>query len=210
MSNSAAPLFPMFVKLAGRPCIVVGGGSIAAAKVESLLASGARVTVVSPQLTPALYHEQRQGDIMWVARKFEAGDLDGAFLAIAATADDAVNELVYRECERRGILCNAVDQPPRCHFYFPAVMQRGDLQIAISTAGKSPSLARRLRQEFEAQFGPEYGEWLQWLGEVRQSLMERGLSFERRKRLLAWLARRESLERWRNRVRRARAWQEAA
>ena len=196
MSHAKPLLFPMFVKLAGRRCVVVGGGTIAESKVESLLASGARVTVVAPELTAGLGSQQRLGQFQWYARRFEACDLVGAFLVIAATSDDAVNEQVYREAERRGILCNAVDQPARCHFYFPSVVQRGDLQIAISTAGQSPSLAQRLRKELEAQFSPEYGEWVQWLGEVRGRLMARAVSFEARKRVLGFLARRESFERW--------------
>jgi len=210
MNASSAALFPMFVKLAGRRCLVVGGGPIAEAKVESLLAAGARVTVVSPALTEKLHRLQRQGAFDWYARRFEACDLQKAFLVIAATSDDATNDAVYREADRTGILCNAVDQPPRCHFYFPAVVQRGDLQIAISTAGRSPSLAQRLRKEFEAQFGPEYSEWVKWLGEAREALMERKLAFHARKRLLAYLARRESFERWRAAQRHKTALREAA
>jgi precorrin-2 dehydrogenase / sirohydrochlorin ferrochelatase len=192
-----SPLFPIFVKLADRPCLVVGGGTIAEAKVESLLTAGAAVTVISPKLTEQLDVRLSQKAFGWIPRRFEPWDLEGAFLVIAATSDDAVNDLVFREAQRRGVLCNAVDQPARCDFYFPAVVQRGDLQIAISTAGHSPSLAQRLRKDFEAQFGPEYADWLQWLGAVRQSLMARGLSFQVRKRLLGYLARRESFQRWR-------------
>jgi len=210
MSAAAPGLFAMFVKLAGRNCVVIGGGDVAESKAQSLLAAGAKVTVISPDLTSRLAHKQRLGAIRWCARTFEPCDLEGAFLAIAATSDDAVNELVYRECERRGILCNVVDQPPRCHFYFPALVQRGDLQIAISTAGKSPSLAQRLRKEMEKQFGPEYRDWLMWLGEVRKALMTRRLSFERRRRLLALLVRQESFEHWREMVRDERALTEAA
>lgn len=210
MSAAAPLLFPMFVKLDGRRCVVVGGGPIAESKVESLLAAAASVTVVSPALTEKLELLQQQGVFDWHARRFEASDLQDAFLVIAATSDDATNDAVYREADRRGILCNAVDQPPRCHFYFPAVVQRGDLQIAISTAGRSPSLAQRLRMEFETQFGPEYAEWLRWLGAVRQALMERRLAFRTRKRLLAYLARRESFERWRAAQQHKTALREAA
>ena len=210
MSASSSALFPMFVKLDGRRCVVVGGGPIAESKIESLLAAGARVTVVSPALTERLERLQRQGAFDWHARRFEASDLQQAFLVIAATSDDATNDAVYREADRLGILCNAVDQPPRCHFYFPALMQRGDLQIAISTAGRSPSLAQRLRKEFEVQIGPEYSEWVRWLGEVREALMERKVAFRTRKRLLAYLARRESFERWRAAQQHKTALREAA
>jgi precorrin-2 dehydrogenase/sirohydrochlorin ferrochelatase len=195
--SHVAPLFPMFVKLEGRRCVVVGAGQIAEAKVTSLLEAGAKVTVIAPRATAALSRLHRAGAIQWYSREFESRDLEGAFLAIAATADDSVNESVYRECDRRGILCNAVDQPPRCHFYFPSVVQRGDLQIAISTSGQSPSLAQRLRRELEEQFGPEYGDFVRWLGEIRQSLMAQKFSFEHRRQLMGILAGRDSFERWR-------------
>ncbi len=210
MSTPHASLFPMFVKLSGRRCVVVGGGTVAETKVESLLASGADVTVVSPKLSASLAQQERLGSFAWKARRFNPSDLDGAFLIIAATSDDGVNELIFREADRRGILCNAVDQPPRCHFYFPAVVRRGALQIAISTAGLSPSLAQRLRKELEAMFGPEYEEWLRWLGAVREALMKRKLDFGTRKRLLAYVARRESFERWRAARTSKRALQVAA
>ncbi len=210
MSTSTPALFPMFVKLSGRRCVVVGGGVVAESKIDSLLTSGGIVTVISPTLTPSLKRHEQQESFMWIARRFESADLDGAFLVIAATSDDATNELVFREAERRGILCNAVDQPPRCHFYFPAVVRRGALQIAISTAGLSPSLAQRLRKQFEVEFGPQYGEWLLWLGAVREALMQRGLDFGTRKRLLAYITRPESFERWRASREHERVLQEVA
>ena len=210
MTTSSPALFPMFVKLEGRRCVVVGGGPIAESKVESLLASCASVTVVSPALTETLERLQRLGAFAWYARRFEATDLPGAFLVIAATSDDATNDAVYREADRAGILCNAVDQPPRCHFYFPAVVRRGALQIAISTAGLSPSLAQRLRKELEAQIGPEYEEWLGWLGKIRAALMDRGLEFATRKQLLARFASREVFDRWQLSRKRRHAQQEAA
>lgn len=194
--SHAAPLFPMFVKLAGRRCVVVGGGPVAEGKVESLITAAARVTVVSPGLTEKLERLHRRGEFEWHARRFVVSDLDSAFLVIGATSDDGTNEAVYREADRKSILCNAVDQPARCHFYYPAVVRRGDLQIAISTAGQSPSLAQRLRKELEAQFSPEYGRWVRWLGMVRQALMARKLAFRTRQRLLGYLSRHESFERW--------------
>jgi precorrin-2 dehydrogenase/sirohydrochlorin ferrochelatase len=208
--TTAPDLFPMFVKLAGRSCVVVGGGSIAATKVEALLHAGAHITIVSPTLTARLDKLQLEGRLAWIPRRFQPCDVNGAFLVIAATPDDRVNELVFREAERCGILCNAVDQPPRCNFYFPAVVRRGPLQIAISTNGLSPSLAQRLRKEFERSFGPEYGEWLVWLGVVREALMQRKLDFTVRKRLLAYLTRPESFDRWRAANFGKRALREAA
>jgi precorrin-2 dehydrogenase/sirohydrochlorin ferrochelatase len=197
MSNSNASLFPMFVKLEGRRCVVVGGGAIAESKVESLLTSGASVMVVSPTLTENLAEQERRGLFAWKACEFQVQDMDGAFLVIAATSDEEVNELIFSEADRRGILCNAVDQPQRCHFYFPSVVRRGALQIAISTSGLSPSLAQRLRKDFEAEFGSEYEEWLAWLGRVRAAMMERGADFETRRRVLGRIASSEVFDRLR-------------
>jgi precorrin-2 dehydrogenase/sirohydrochlorin ferrochelatase len=117
------------------------------------------------------------------------------FLVVAATSSCVTNALVYREADRRGILCNAVDQPQESHFYYPAVVDRGALQIAISTTGLSPSLAQRLRKELEVQFGPEYERWVEWLGRVRSALMSRGSNFESRRRILGRLASREVFDR---------------
>lgn len=210
MNTPNPSLFPMFVKLAGRRCVVVGGGRIAESKVESLLTSGASVTVVSPTVTESLAEQAHRGSFVWKPREFEVPDLDGAFLVIAATSDEEVNELIFREADRRGILCNVVDQPLRCDFYFPAVVRRGALQIAISTAGLSPSLAQRLRKDFEAEFGPEYEEWLAWLGRVRAALMERGADFDTRRRVLARLASREVFDRLRVATNRKRVQRGAA
>ena len=117
------------------------------------------------------------------------------FLVVAATSSFEANASVYREADRRGILCNAVDQPEQCHFYYPAVVDRGPLQIAISTAGLSPSLAQRLRKELEIEFGPEYERWVEWLGRVRSALMSKGSDFETRRRILGRLASREVFDR---------------
>jgi siroheme synthase-like protein len=163
-------LFPIFVKLQGRLVVVVGGGEIAAGKIEGLLRAGARVRVIAPEVHASFAEPIRSRKIEWLPRKFVAGDLDGATLVIAATSAAGVNASVFREAEARGILCNAVDDIENCHFYYGSIVQRGDLQIAISTNGKSPALAQRLRQELEQQFGPEYEVWLEWLGAARELL----------------------------------------
>ena len=189
-------LFPMFVKLAGRRCLVVGGGKVAEGKAESLLTSGAAVVVVAPEVTDkiaAWAYEQR---LVWHTRRFQPSDLDGSFLVIAATGADALNESVFREAGVRGILCNAVDEPERCHFYYPAVVRRGRLQIAISTSGLSPALASRLRQELEQQFGPEYERWLEELGAMRRETLARRTDAHGRNRLLRRLASRQGYERF--------------
>lgn len=170
MSHSDPPLFPMFVKLAQRRCLVVGATALAEPKIESLLAARAEVLVVATRATPRVQQWALERKIRWEARAFEAGDLSGAFLVVAATSSSPTNQTVYDEARARGILCNAVDDPKRCDFYYPAVVRRGRLQIAISTAGASPALAQRLRRQLEQQFGPEYEAWLDWLNEYRNSL----------------------------------------
>ena len=195
MSAQQPTLFPIFLKLEGKSCLVVGGGPIAEGKIAGLLRSGARVTVVSPEVTASLAALAESRAVDWKRRNFEFADLDGAFLVVAATSSFETNALIYQEANRRGILCNAVDQPEQCHFYYPAVVDRGPLQIAISTAGLSPSLAQRLRKDLEVQFGREYERWVEWLGRVRSALMSQGSDFETRKRILGRLASREVFNR---------------
>src|SRR5271165_2575227 len=195
MSAQHPSLFPIFLKLEGKACLVVGGGVVAEGKIAGLLRSGARVTVVSPDLTVALAGYAHSSAIHWKQRNFEVGDLDGVFLVVAATSSFEANAFIYYEADRRGILCNAVDQPQQCHFYYPAVVDRGPLQIAISTAGLSPSLAQRLRKELEIEFGPEYERWVEWLGRVRSALMGKGSNYESRRLILGRLASREVFDR---------------
>jgi precorrin-2 dehydrogenase / sirohydrochlorin ferrochelatase len=187
-------LFPMFLKLEGRSCLVVGAGKIGESKIRSLLIAGAKVRVIAPRATPAVEAWERAGVLTWQAREFEAANLDSIFLVVAATSSIDVNDQVYREAQRRQILCNVVDDPERCDFYYPAVVRRGDLQVAISTAGKSPALAQRLRREFAAQLAPVYAGWIEELGRVRKQLFGRKLDPEHRRKLLHELATRESFE----------------
>lgn len=190
-------LFPLFLKLQGRLAVVVGGGSVAEGKIPSLLAAEARVRVIAPQATERIAAWAREGSVNWTAKKFEPVDLDGAFLVIAATSAAGVNEQVYREADTRGILCNAADDPEHCHFYYSAVVRRGDLQIAISTNGKSPALAQRLRQELEAQFGAEYEAWLESLGFWREILLAGSGDAEEKRRALHFLASAQEFEKFR-------------
>lgn len=187
-------LFPIFVKLAGRLVLVVGGGNIAEAKIPGVVTAGARVRLIAPSITPRIAEWVRFGKVDWLPKEFEPTDLDDAFLVIAATSAPGVNEAVFLESELRGIFCNAVDDIEHCHFYYGAVVQRGDLQIAISTNGKSPFLAQRLRQEFEAQFGPEYETWLEWLGAAREALRAKSPSSGTTAKLLRELASRPMFE----------------
>lgn len=187
-------LFPMFLKLEGRRCLVVGAGSVGQPKIRSLLVARAQVRVIAPQASEAVKGWARAGVIQWEAREFQISDLDGVFLVVAATASRDVNEAIFREARRRNILCNVVDDPEHCDFYYPAVVRRGDLQFAISTGGHSPALAQRLRQELEAQFAPEYAGWVEDLGAVRQQLFASRITPEVRRLLLHEIASREGFE----------------
>src|SRR6266849_1550553 len=145
-------LLPIFVKLRGRLVVVVGGGAVAEGKIEGLLAGEGRVLVVAPQVTPVIAQWIARGKVEWRAKTFAPAALDGAYLVIAATSAAGVNAAVFREADAQGILCNAVDDIEHCHFYYGSVIQRGGLQIAISTNGRSPALAQRLRLQLEKQF----------------------------------------------------------
>ncbi len=166
-------VYPIGLNLSGRPCLVVGGGEVALRKVEGLLAVGARLRVISPGLHPELAGMAREGRIQWEARPYRSGDLAGHFLIVAATDDQDVNEAVFREGESRGQLVNVVDDPPRCNFILPAVVRRGSLCLAVFTGGKSPMLSRRIREQLEGQFGPEYGDLIDLLGVARSAVLER-------------------------------------
>jgi precorrin-2 dehydrogenase / sirohydrochlorin ferrochelatase len=186
--KQAAKLFPMFLKLAGRPCLVVGAGTIAEAKIASLMEAGARVRVVAPKATPEVHSWALYTKIEWEDRRFRPDDLEGMFLVVAATDSTELHRQIFEEATRRGVLCNIVDVPELCDFYYPAVVQRGALQIAISTAGHSPALAQRLRKELEEQFGPVYEVWLEHLGQARDEISATRLDPEERKRRLHALA----------------------
>lgn len=187
-------MFPMFLKLEGRQCVVVGAGPIADGKIGSLLDAGASVRVVAPQAVQAIQKRAKNGTIDWYCRGFEPHDLDGAFLVITATSSPEVNAQVFQEARKRNVLCNSVDDPQNCDFYYPAVVNRGDLQIAISTNGRSPALAQRLRKELEEQFGPEYEAWVKELGEARDQLTAQNVPVEPRRKLLHEIASQEAFE----------------
>lgn len=192
----AANLFPAFIKLADCPCLVVGAGAIAEAKIGSLLDAGGRVTVVAPRATQAVVELSSSGRIAWIPREFLPGDLEGIFLVVAATSIHAVNRSVYREAQSRGILCNAVDDPPNCDFYFPAVVRRGALQIAISTSGESPALAQRLRQELDNSLDDSLGDWVRQLGALRRDILAAHPSLQERRERLHQLASDAALRSW--------------
>lgn len=198
--TGAASLFPVFLRLAGRICLVVGAGRIGEGKISGLLAGGATVRVVAPRATDTVVGWAREGRITLAQRPFEPGDLDGVFLAVVSTASRELNGRIFRLAERRNILCNVVDDPPHCHFYYPSVVKRGDLQIAISTNGQSPALAQRLRRELERQFGPVYARWVEHLGRTRRRLFRSPMDPPARRRLLYRMASQEAFERFARRA----------
>lgn len=189
-------LFPIFVKLQGRTVVVVGAGAVAEGKIPGLFAAGAEVRVIAPQATTQIIAWARDGKLAWLPRVFSATDLDGASLVIAATAAPGVNQSVFRESEARGVFCNAVDDIENCHFYYGAVVQRGDLQVAISTNGKSPALAQRIRKELEVTYGEAYGAWLDRLGTARDALRAKAKGFAGATAILHRLASGEMFERF--------------
>ena len=169
--------FPINLVIRDRPVVVVGGGAVAARKCAELLDAGARVTVVAPKLDARLEAMRDNGEISHLEREFSRGDLAGAFLAFATTGNQAVNRAVAEEGKDCGILTTVADAPELCDFTLPAVVRRGDLQIAVSTGGNSPALARRIREELELRYGPEYEAALRLLGILREKLLtEKGNS----------------------------------
>jgi precorrin-2 dehydrogenase/sirohydrochlorin ferrochelatase len=183
----------MFVKLEGKRCLVVGAGKVGEPKIGGLIETGACIRVIALQASETVQGWAQAGKISLELRAFDAEDLDGTFLAIVATASRVLNESIYREAQRRAVLCNVVDVPEYCDFYYPAVVRRGDLQIAISTNGQSPSLAQKLRQQLERQFGPGYARWVAELGETRKLVLASDLDVERKSELLHSLASREAV-----------------
>ena len=173
--------YPVLLDLADRECIVVGGGTIAEGKIGPLVAAGARVTVIAPVLAPLLAVQHRAGRFAQVARDYRRGDLAGAFLVIAATDDAEVNHAVHAEAVAAGALVNVVDDPPYCGFILPSVMRRGDLTVAVSSAGHAPALAVRVRERLERELGDEYGRFLELAAEIRAPLASAIPDFERRK-----------------------------
>ncbi|QNI35232.1 precorrin-2 dehydrogenase/sirohydrochlorin ferrochelatase family protein [Edaphobacter albus] len=184
-------LFPIFLKLTGRSCVVIGAGHLAESKIASLRAADAAITVIAPEVSTTISEQAASGELTLNRRTYQHGDLSGAFLVVAATNDPAVNRAVFAEATAAGVLCNAVDDPPFCDFYFPSVVRRGDLQVAISTAGNSPALAQQLRKELNEQLPLDLGEWLTELGNLRREVVTAEPLNEERRLFLHQLAHRE-------------------
>jgi precorrin-2 dehydrogenase/sirohydrochlorin ferrochelatase len=181
-------LYPIFLKLEGHKVLIVGGGLIAEQKIEAVLRSATDVTVVSPQITPRIRLLAHQGRVKHHAVEFRPGMAQGYFLVISCTNSEETNRAVYQEARENGALANAVDDPGYCDFYAPAVVSRGEFQIAISTGGNSPALSQHVRKQLEEDFGPEYESWTAWLGRMRDVMRKILPRTERRKELLMLLA----------------------
>jgi siroheme synthase-like protein len=168
--------YPIFVEMQGRRCVVIGGGREAQRKVEGLLAAGAKVTVVAPELTPALQQMLDQEEIEHIDREYQDGDVEGYEVCMVATDDGAVNAEVSAEGKRRGVWVNAADDPPNCDFILPAIIRRGSITLAASTGGASPALARRLREELDAYLTEEMPALADLLADVRRDLRARNIA----------------------------------
>jgi precorrin-2 dehydrogenase/sirohydrochlorin ferrochelatase len=180
--------YPIFVDLRTHPCLVIGGGTVAERKVESLLRACGQVTVISPTCTAQLRSWAKAGALTLHERPYRPGDLQGFSLVFAATNDEALHAEVTVEARKAGVFLNVVDRPALCSFIVPAVVSRGDLTLAISTGGASPALAKKIRQTLEENFGSEYALALQLLARVRERVLRNGLSADERQRLFTALA----------------------
>ena len=163
--------YPVHLDIKNRDCLIVGGGAVGTRKVKTLLECGARVTVISPRPAEPLKNLAAEGTITLKERPYRSEDLKGMFLVIGATDDETLNHQVSQDAERSNTLCNIADRPEVCNFILPSIVQRGDLVITISTSGKSPALAKKLRQKLETQFGKEYADFLILMGAIRKKLL---------------------------------------
>ncbi len=175
--------YPVCLDISNKRCVVVGGGDVAERKVAKLLECGARVILIGKTMTPGLRVMKDEGNIKHVPDDYREEQIEDAFLVIGATDRDDVNEKIFRDSRDRGILVNIVDEPSRCNFIVPAVFRREDLLVAVSTGGKSPALARRLRADMEEKYGPEYGILLDIMGNLRERIIARGGTSAENKRI---------------------------
>ena len=187
--------YPICRDLEARACVVVGGGRVAERKVLGLLSCKAQVSVISPALTEELQLQHISGDIEWIDREFRQGDLARAFLVIAATDDEETQKQVYEEADANNLLLNVADVPQRCNFILPATARQGDLAISVSTAGKSPALARKIRMELEKRYGPEYRVLVDILGAIRPQVLASGLPQMENEKLFKQLLH-DDMEEW--------------
>ncbi len=170
--------YPVYLNLAGKRCVIIGGGTIAQGKIGGLLQAGCRITVISPDATPGIRQAAQRGDIVWLERRYEPGDLADAFIGVAATNVWHVNREIYEEAERLGVLLNVVDDPDLCSFIAPSIVKREPVTLAISTGGASPALARKLRESLAQAEALEWADLADVLSRARQLIKERRLSVD--------------------------------
>ncbi len=186
--------YPVLIRIDGEKVVVVGGGKVAERKVETLLEYGADIHVVSQDLTAPLREYVKEGKIAFLGHEFSESHLEGAFMVIAGTDDPLLNRHVSEKAKEKGLLVNAVDQPSDCNFIVPSILRRGDLLIAVSTSGKSPALAKKVREELEKTFGKEYESLLILMGRLRQEVLSQGLSQEENRKIFQKLVNSHILE----------------
>jgi precorrin-2 dehydrogenase / sirohydrochlorin ferrochelatase len=179
----------MFLRLEGRVCLVVGAGAVAEGKIRGLIDAGARVRVIAPSATATISEMAHEKKLEWSSRKFRVRDVVGATLIVAATSSEEAHERIWRAARRANVLCNVVDDPERCDFFYGAVVRRGALQIAVSTGGRSPALAQWIRKRLEKQFGAEYEEQVEQLGRARSRMLISEKDAQRRKKTAHQMAR---------------------
>jgi precorrin-2 dehydrogenase/sirohydrochlorin ferrochelatase len=187
--------YPVMMDLNDRHCVTVGGGEVAARKVEMLINCGANVTVVAPELGKSLQELVAAQKVKQIKALYKKDHINGACLVIASTDDTTVNRAVYDDATAAGIPVNVVDVPELCSFIVPAVVERGDLILAVSTSGKSPAMAKRIRKELQKQFGDEYATMLALMGEARRLLMEREPDLDKRMKILSDIANSDLMDR---------------
>ena len=179
--------YPIHLDIQNRNCLVVGGGGVGTRKVTTLLNCGAKVTVVSPEISQQLHNLAETAPLTLKSRPYRCADLEGMFLVIGATDDETLNAQISSDAERRNTLCNIADRPQKCNFILPSIVRRDDLVITVSTSGRSPALAKKLRKTLERQFGPEYGDFLKLMGAIRSRLLSQAHEPEAHKPLFEQL-----------------------
>ena len=178
MSKPKPAYYPVFLDLTGKPCVVFGGGSVAEGKISKLRDAGARVTVVSPQVTESIQAAAQSGEVEWCAREYQPGDLAGAVLGIAATSGRTVNQLICQEAKRLGVLLNVVDDPSQCTFIAPSIVNRGPVTVAISTGGTSPALARKLREVLTGSPALDWADLAGVMSQARNEVKAQGVAVD--------------------------------
>ena len=170
--------YPVFLNLEGKRCVIIGGGTIAEGKISKLTETGAQVTIISPDATPAIQKMAKKGVVEWTARKYQTGDLEGAFLGIAATDVRQVNQQIFQEAEELGVVLNVVDDAELCAFIAPSIVERGPVTVAISTGGASPALARKLREAIAEAPALEWADLANVLSKARKQIKKRGVAVD--------------------------------